>query len=80
MIPALTGTEKKNFSRFPHINALGIKFDLAVKLVEVNPESSLVPTSPILHSKSQGHWPFGSIEDDFNGCLPYVGVATILIM
>ena len=71
---------KINFLRFPHINALGSKFDLAVKLVEVNSESSSVPTSPILHSKSQGHCQFGSREVDFKGCLPYVGVAVILIM
>ena len=43
-----------------------------VKQVKVNPRSSFFfsdftePMSPVLHTKSQGHWPFGSIEEDFN--------------
>ena len=23
------------------------------------------PESPVIHTKSQGHWPFGSVEEDF---------------
>ena len=30
----------------------------------------------MLHTKAQGHWPFGSRE----GFLPYMGVAAILVM
>ena len=38
------------------------------------------PTSPMLHTKSQGHWSFGSREGDFEGFLPYMGMAAILVM
>ena len=34
----------------------------------------------MLHTKVQGHWPFGSGEEDFEGFLPYMGVAAILGM
>ena len=38
-------------------------------------------TSPMLHTKSQGHWPSGSGEEDFfKGFLPYMGVAAIYVM
>ena len=33
-----------NILRFSHINALGIKFDLAIKYVKVNLDSSFVQT------------------------------------
>ena len=72
-----------NISRFSHINALGIKFDLEVG--QCQPRfiicANLVgPTSLMLHTKSQGHWPFGSTEKIFKGFLPYVGVVVILVM
>ena len=34
----------------------------------------------MLHTKSQGHWPSGSGEVDFNSFLPYMGVADIFVM
>ena len=34
----------------------------------------------MLHTKAQGHWPFGSGENIFEGFLPYMGVAAILVM
>ena len=39
------------------------------------------PTSSILHTKSQGHWPSGSVEKKiFKRFLPYMGVAAIFVM
>ena len=35
---------------------------------------------PMLHTKFQGHWPFGSREKDFLRFLPYMGMAAILVM
>ena len=35
---------------------------------------------PILHTKFQGHRPFGSGEDDFLRFLPYMGMVAILVM
>ena len=32
------------------------------------------------HTKFQGHWPFGSGEDDFFKFLPYMGMAAILVI
>ena len=29
--------------------------------------------APVLHTKPQGHLPFGSGENDFKGFLPYMG-------
>ena len=34
----------------------------------------------MLHTKPQGHWPIGSGEESFEGFLPYMGVAAILVM
>ena len=34
----------------------------------------------MLHTKFQGHWPFGSKEEDFLRFLPYMGMAAILVM
>ena len=34
----------------------------------------------MLHTKFQGHWPFGSREEDFLRFLPYMGMAAILVM
>ena len=34
----------------------------------------------MLHTKPQGHWPFGSGEEDFEVFLPYMGVVAILVM
>ena len=34
----------------------------------------------MLHAKPQGHWPFGSGEEDFRRVLPYMGVVAILVM
>ena len=35
---------------------------------------------PMMRSKIQGHWPFGSGEEDFFRFLPYMGIAAILVM
>ena len=37
------------------------------------------PKAPMLHTNSQGHWPFGSGKD-FWRFLPYMSVAAILVM
>ena len=34
----------------------------------------------MLHTKSQGHWPSGSGEENFKRFLPYMGVAAIFVM
>ena len=34
----------------------------------------------MLHTNFQGHWPFGSGEEDFLRFLPYIGVVAILVM
>ena len=34
----------------------------------------------MLHTKFQGHWCFGSGEEDFLRFLPYIGMAAILVM
>ena len=34
----------------------------------------------MMHTKFQGHRPFGSGEEDFLRFLPYMGMAAILIM
>ena len=34
----------------------------------------------MLHTKSHGNWPAGSGEEDFEGFLPYMGVAATLVM
>ena len=34
----------------------------------------------MLHTKFRGDRPAGSGEDDFEGFLPYMGMATILVM
>ena len=34
----------------------------------------------MLHTKSQGHRPSGSGEEDFKKFLPYMGMAAILVM
>ena len=34
----------------------------------------------MLQTKPQGHWPFGSGEEDFKGFLPHVGMSAILVM
>ena len=34
----------------------------------------------MLHTKFRGHWPAGSGEEDFEGFLPYMGMAAILII
>ena len=34
----------------------------------------------MLHTKFQGHQPFGSGEDDFLRFLPYMGMVAILVM
>ena len=34
----------------------------------------------MLHTKSQGHRPYGSGEEDFQMFLPYMGMAAILVM
>ena len=56
--------EKWTFQDFSYINALGIKFGLAVKKIKVNPDNLVGPTSPMLYTKSQRHWPLGSRVED----------------
>ena len=56
-----------NISRFSDINALGNV--TCHKVGQAQPRiiigANLVgPTSPMLHYTSQGHWPFGSREED----------------
>ena len=34
----------------------------------------------MLHTKAQGLWPFDSEEEDFEGFLPYMGVAAIFVI
>ena len=34
----------------------------------------------MLHTKFGGNRPAGSVEEDFEGVLPYIGVAAILFM
>ena len=34
-------------------------------------------TSPMLHTKSQGHWPFVPENKIFKGFLPYMGVVAL---
>ena len=35
---------------------------------------------PMMHTKFQGHQPYGSREEDFLKFLPYMGMAVILVM
>ena len=73
-----------SISRCTHINALGIKFDLAVKKsrsTQNNYFANLMgPTFPMLNTKSQGHRASGSGELDFKGFSPYMGMVAILVM
>ena len=34
----------------------------------------------MLHTKFRANWPAGSGEEDFEGFLPYMGMAAILVM
>ena len=34
----------------------------------------------MLHTKFQGHRSIGSVEEDFLKCLPYMGMAAMLVM
>ena len=34
----------------------------------------------MLHTKFQGHWSIGSVEEDFVRFLPYIGMAAMLVM
>ena len=34
----------------------------------------------MLHTKFRGNQPAGSREEEFEGCLPYMGMAAILVM
>ena len=59
------------------------KFDVSVLKIKINPRINFFskfigPMYPMEHTKSQGHWPFGS--ENFKGILPYIGVAASLIM
>ena len=58
MTKASTIFQKINFSQNYHLNALESKFDLDVNVL-------VGPTSPMLHTKSRGHRPSGSGEEDF---------------
>ena len=58
------------FQFFSHFTELGSKFDLGVKYVKDNLGSSFRKNSvgltyQMLHTKSQGHWPSGSGEEEF---------------
>ena len=69
-----------NSSRFSHINALRIKFDLAIKYVQAGVIicANLVETTfPLLHTKFQGHWPFVPENKIFKGFLSYMGVVAL---
>ena len=40
-------------------------------------QRSNLTTSPMLHTKSQGHWPFVPENKIFKGFLPYKGVVAL---
>ena len=61
--------EKWTFQDFSNIDALGIKFGLAVKKYQGQPcfiicANLVRPTSPMLYTKSQDYWPYGSRVED----------------
>ena len=66
MTLASTVFKKSTFQKISYLNALGRNFDL--------------DTSPMLHTKTQGHPASGSGEEDFKGFLSYMGVVAILVM
>ena len=61
---AWTVKEKWTFQDFSNINALGIKFGLAVKTQIHNLCKPGRANTPMLDTKSKGHWPFGSRQED----------------
>ena len=72
-----------NILRFPHINAVGIKFDVAIKLVGQGQPWFIIcanlvgPTSTMLHTKANG---LLVLEKIFKEFLPYMGVVAILVL
>ena len=69
MTLASTVFKKWNFQKKSHLNALGANLTLTLSrssqfrfIIWTN---LVGPTSQKLHTKSQGHWPSGSWEEDF---------------
>ena len=67
-----------------HSKAYGTQFDLAINrsrslqgLIYIN----FIELSPLmLHTKFQGNWPNGYGVEHFLRFLPYIGMASILVM
>ena len=56
--------KKSTFQKISHLKALGSKVGQGQPRIII--WTKLVgPTPPMLHTKSQGHWPSGSWEEDF---------------
>ena len=77
-------SEKSTIFTFSYGKAQVTKFDLAVKLVKVNPRSSFEQTmmgwSPRCYIPSFVEIGPPVLEKIFEGFLPYMGVAAILVM
>ena len=85
MISASTVIEKWTFQDFSQINTLGIKFDLAIKQVKVNIDSSFVQIWKGPHPQCYIPSPkaIGLLDPEkkiFKGFLPYMGVVANLVM
>ena len=67
---------------FSYTKALGTKFDLVGhgQPRVISWTNLVVLKHPMLHTKFQGHLPFGSGEADFLRFLPYMDIAAILFM
>ena len=63
------------------MNFVCIVFELVDKMLTLSSmENLIVPCNPMLHTKFRGNRPAGSGEEDFEGFLPYMGMAAILVM
>ena len=67
---------RKTFQDSPHINVLGNvtghKIGQGKTRIVTGADLVLLgPASLMLHTKSQGHWPFGSREEDIKGFIIY---------
>ena len=65
MTLASTVFKKTTFQKFSHSNAQGSKFVGQGPLGIISLTNLVGPTSSMLHTKSQGHWPSGIGEEDF---------------
>ena len=62
MTKASTVLKKSTFQNFSHLNALGVGQGQPRIIIWTN---LVGPTTQMLHTKSQGHRPSGSGEEDF---------------